>query len=421
MPENIAKSIGRFLFPVLIIAIGVAIFAVFLFTKPKAEEQVFEERTWAVASQNIRLINHTSVIKLLGVVQSPHPTQLTAAIEAEVYEISVNEGDHVVRDQRLIILKEDEVQFNLKESTARKKEIKALIESEIERHKNDQANLIHEKALLKLNLRAVERAKDLEKRNLASRTQLDEAQQNLIRQKITLEERRYRIAEYSSRLAQLKARQQQASAQEQRALFDVEHTVIKAPFDGRIVDIKVGVGERIKKGNALVHLYKQNDLEIKAKIPLRYMATISKAIEQATPLPVWAMVTQQREALTLTRIAATIDPGQGSVDCFFTFTNKHLSWPTGLNVELHLSLETHHRSALVPREALYGSNLIYRIHDNRLEAIHVKVLGNHRDETGGLSQLIIQSKALNNDDTILTTKFANAINGLKVTQKTVEP
>jgi len=420
LPENIAKSIGRFLLPILIIAIGIAVFAVFLFTKPKAEEHVFEERVWAVTSQNIRLVNHTSVIKLLGVVQSPHPTQLTAAIEAEVREISVDDGDHVARDQRLIILKKNEVQFNLKERTARKEEIKALIEAEIERHKNDQANLIHEKALLKLNQRAVERAKDLEKRNLASRTQLDEAQQNLIRQKITLEERRYRIAEYPSRLAQLKARQQQAAAQEQRALFDVEHTVIKAPFDGRIVDIKVGVGERIKKGNALIHLYKQNDLEIKAKIPLRYMAVISQAIEQATPLPVWAMVTGQREALTLTRIAATIDPGQGSVDCFFTFTNQHLNWPTGLNVELHLSLETHSLSALVPREALYGKNLIYRIHDNRLESLHVKVLGNHQDEAGGLSQVIIQSKALNNNDTILTTKFANAINGLKVTQKTVE-
>jgi len=139
----------------------------------------------------------------------------------------------------LIILKKNEVQLNLEENTARKEEIKALIEAEAERHKSDQANLIHEEALLKLNKRAVERAKDLEKRNLASRTQLDEAQQNLIRQQIALEERRYRIAEYPSRLAQLKARQQQASAQEQQALLDVEHTVIKAPFDGRIIDIKL--------------------------------------------------------------------------------------------------------------------------------------------------------------------------------------
>lgn len=417
MSKNITKSIGRFLLPVFIIGIGMVVFAVFIFTKPKAEEQVFEERAWAVASQNISLEKHTSVIKLLGVVQSPHPTQLTAAIEAEVREISVDEGDHVVRDQRLITLKKNEVQFNLEESTAKKEEIKALIKAEAERHKSDQANLIHEEALLKLNKRAVERAKNLEKRNLASRTQLDEAQQNLIRQQIALEERRYRIAEYPSRLAQLKARQQQASAQEQRALLDVEHTVIKAPFDGRIVDIKIGVGERIKKGNALIKLYKQNELEVKAKIPLRYMAMISQAIEQATPLPAWAMVTEQRESLTLIRIAATIDPGQGSVDCFFTFTNKNLSWPTGLNVELHLSLEAHSLSALVPREALYGSDLIYRIHDNRLQALRIKVLGNHRNEEGNISQLIIQSNELNNNDTILTTKFANAINGLKVTEQ----
>jgi len=131
LSKNLTKSIGRFLLPLFIVGIGVAVFAVFIFTKPKAEEQVFEERAWAVTSQNIHLGEHTSVIKLLGAVQSPHPTQLTAAIEAEVREILVNEGDYVAHDQRLIILKKNEVQFNLKESTAKKEEIKALIKAEL--------------------------------------------------------------------------------------------------------------------------------------------------------------------------------------------------------------------------------------------------------------------------------------------------
>ncbi len=419
MSKNVIKSIARFLTPVLIIIIGLIVFAVFLLTQPEAIEQPIEERAWAVTSQEIHLASYAPVIKLLGVVQSPHPTQLTAAIEAEVLEIRVNAGDHVKPNQTLIVLEQNEAQLNLKESAAKEEEIKALIKAEAERHKSDQANLKSEDTLLKLSKRAVERAHDLEQRNLASRSQLDEARQNFVRQQIALQEHRYRIAEYPSRLAQLKARQQQAAAQQQRALLDLEHTLIKAPFNGRIVDIKVGTGERIKKGNALIKLYKQDELEVKAKIPLRYMDMIYQAIDQATPLSVWATMAQQRHALTLTRIAANIDPGEGSVDCFFTFNKKQVNWPTGLNVELHLSLEAIKQSALLPREALYGTDLIYRIHDDRLQSLKVTVLGNTIDEDD-TSQLIIQSNELNNHDTVLTTKFANAINGLKVIRKSAE-
>jgi len=419
LSKNVMKSITRFLTPVLIVVIGLAVFAVFLFTQPEAIEQPIEERAWAVTSQEIHLASYAPVIKLLGVVQSPHPTQLTAAIEAEVLEIRVNAGDHVKHNQTLIVFEQDEAQLDLKESTAKGEEIKALIKAETERHKSDQVNLKSEKTLLQLAKRAVERAKDLEERNLASRSQLDETRQNFVRQQITLQERRYRIAEYPSRLAQLKARQQQADAQQQRARLNLEHTLIKAPFNGRIVDIKVGVGERIKKTNALIKLYKQDELEVKAKIPLRYMDMIYQTIDQETPLPVWLKFAQQRYALTLARISANIDPGQGSVDCFFTFNKKQVHWPTGLNVELHLSLETFKQSALLPREALYGTDLIYRIHENRLQSLKIKVLGNYinKDDT---SQLIIQSNELNDHDTVLTTKFANAMNGLKVIRKSTE-
>jgi len=66
----------------------------------------------------------------------------------------------------------------------------------------------------------------------------------------------------------------------------------------------------------------------------------------------------------------------------------------------------------VPYQAMYGTDRLYKIVDQRLQSVKVKSIGEYQSDK--LPQLLIQSEALNNGDRILSTHLPNAFSGLKV-------
>jgi len=73
--------------------------------------------------------------------------------------------------------------------------------------------------------------------------------------------------------------------------------------------------------------------------------------------------------------------------------------------------------ATLPLSAIYGSNRIYRIENERLQSINVTILGKQFSSTDAQDRVIIQSKALKNGDIIATTQLPTAISGLKVIKR----
>ena len=88
----------------------------------------------------------------------------------------------------------------------------------------------------------------------------------------------------------------------------------------------------------------------------------------------------------------------------------------GRVIDFYLNLSPVSPTITVPREALYGTDRLYKIIDNRLHVVAVNVVGEQRseDESG---RLILRSDALNEGDRVLVTKFANAMEGLRVTDR----
>ncbi|TPW10536.1 MAG: RND family efflux transporter MFP subunit, partial [Halothiobacillaceae bacterium] len=67
----------------------------------------------------------------------------------------------------------------------------------------------------------------------------------------------------------------------------------------------------------------------------------------------------------------------------------------------------------LPPEALYGIDRIYKIVDERLVAVSVTRIGEEVDGAGG-ERIVVASGAIKEGDLILTTKFANAMAGVRV-------
>jgi hypothetical protein len=82
-----------------------------------------------------------------------------------------------------------------------------------------------------------------------------------------------------------------------------------------------------------------------------------------------------------------------------------------LNLALNLP-ETKEIIAL-PFEAVYGTNRIYKLQNDRMLGVEVERVGEKLSVTGE-SQILIRSPALKPGDKIITTQLPNAMDGLKV-------
>ncbi len=408
------RTIVGVLLPVAILVAGVGASAGLVLSKPKPATKAVEERTWLVRSETVMLGDNLPGLRLYGRVQSPSEVTLTAAIEADVTKVLVRAGDKVEAGQVVVELDDREARFRLRQRQAELSEIDALIKGEKERHANDSVALEHEQELLRLAEKGVERARQLQRRSLGTPSQLDEALEIKARQELAVANRRYAVVEHPERLAQLEARRDQAAAGLELAGLDRERTRVRAPFAGRITSTPAAAGKRARVGENLVALYDPSALEVRAQLPMQLMRDLRVAMENGQPLLGQSHIDGVEVQLVLERFASLVEAGRGGVDGFFRVEQGESVLQIGRVLDLILALPAVSRTITLPREGLYGTDRVYKIVEERLVAVPVTVVGEVAQERPS-GRLVIQSPELADGDKVLVTKFANAMEGLRVT------
>jgi len=340
-------------------------------------------------------------------------TRLTAAIGADVEDVAIREGEHVQKGQKLIQLADSDYQLQLKQRNAELAEIKAQIRSELDRHKSDEQALEHEKTLLDLARKELDRARSLHRDNLSTQSHIDEAEQIVVKQQLAVNIRALSVNDHGARLAQLKARATKAEALRDLAALDVKRSSIKAPFTGKVTSVRVSPGDRTKVGDILVELYDHSTLEIRAQIPTQYENTLQQALASDTAITGFALLSQQTITVTLDRISGKIIQGSGGLDGLFRINDANKQLQVGRTLELRLSLPSISNAIALPREAIYGSDRIYRLAEERMSALSVERVGEMQMEDGN-NYVIVKSSDIKAGDNIITTQLPNAIDGLLV-------
>lgn len=406
-------SILKQLFIVLIVLlIGAGLFWLLISTKDKAESTPIEERTWSVSVMDIVPGSHNPTLQIYGQVTTPINSQLTATVSAFVNSLEVSEGDQVEKHQVLIKLDPRDIELNYQQQLAAKNAAQAQIKAEEVRYQSDLSSIKTERALVNLSKRTVDRYQSLKGKNLSSELQLEEAERNYQQQLLSLNSRETEIADHPNRQAQLEANLQQAEVAFNRAQLDLERTQITAPYKGRISELLVAPGERVNQGTALVRIYATDQLELKAQIPTRYLQAVGKALDSGLPIIASGLYNQQPLEFKLDRLASEIRSGQGGVFGFFKLTTDDHGIELGRSFELSLQLPGITNSIVIPPQALFGTQRVYKVIDGRLKAVDVERLGEAIND--GEYQILIKSSDLKPEDKIITTQLPTAINGLKV-------
>lgn len=403
----------RVLLPIVILSISVLVFMGLSLSKPEKKTIERPEKVWRVKSVPVQFEQISPEITVYGRVETPRRASLNAAISADITQVNVLEGAVVSQGNVLLTLDNSDAYLLLNQREADLAEVNALMSSEQARYRRDKGLLANEKALLVLAEKAVTRARKLDASRLVTRSSLDDAVANEQRQIVTLKRLQHDVAEHPARLAGLKARQARAKALLEQAKLDVERSIIKAPFNGRIANLNVSIGDRVRVGDNLLSIYDLDELEVRAQIPGRYLRQIRDGLTQGQAAMATAILDGKPLNFELTRLSGETRQDSGGVDGLFSLAGDNHTLALGTFIELSLSLGTQDNVMVMPFNALYGLNRVYRIKEGYLEAVKISRVGEYKDKEGQ-TQLLVRSDELRQGQRVVSTQLPNAITGLRV-------
>ncbi len=403
----------RVVYPLVIVLVAIATFMGLKQSKP--EKVVIEqpEKIWRVNTVPVNIQQISPEITLYGRVETPRNATLKSALVADVLSIEVLEGAEVVAGQLLLTLDDTDMQLSVLQRQADLAEIEALMAGENQRYKRDQSLLEQQTSLLKLADNAVNRSKKLEQSRLASQATLDDAQATKQRQLVTLKGLNFDIAEHPARQAQLQAQFKRAQALVKQAEVDLERTKIKAPFSGRISQLSVSIGDRVRAGDTLISLYDLDNLEVRAQIPGRYIDQVNEMMNHSEVLEAKASLNNNSLAFKLERLSGEVKVDSGGIDGLFSISGNKYAIALGTFIELKLKLAQQNEVVALPFNALYGLDHVYRLKDGYLQSVSIERIGESTNEQGQ-KQLLLRSQDLRQGDQIVSTQLPNAITGLRV-------
>lgn len=399
--------------PLLIIGFAILAFMLLKVSEPETPAMEKKEKAWLVEAVEVDYQRVAPEVTIYGRVETPRDASLKSALEADVIQVNVLEGDNVTAGQTLIKLDDIDIQLVLQQRQADLQEAQSQIESENQRFHRDKALLANQKQLLDLADKAVQRARKLEQTRLASQASLDDALAAYEQQALALKQLQFDIDNHTARLTQLQAAKQRAEALLAQAEVNLSRTEIKAPFAGRVAELTVSLGDRVRPGDSLLTVYDLDNLEVRAQIPGRYIPQVRQMLQQGKQLEARAVVDDQLMQLTLNRLSGEVREDSGGIDGLFSIDNNIAPLPLGTFVELQLQLAEQDNVIEIPFSALYGMNRVYLIQDEHLQSVAIQRVG-EVERDNGKNSLLIRSESLKPGDLIAATQLPNAITGLRV-------
>ncbi len=399
------------LLPILIVAFAIAVFMLLKITAPVSAKATPQPRSWQIQTLTITPQTLSPQLTLYGQIESPDVGHATAPKRSRVTALYVQEGSPIEKGQLLLTLKKKDFKPRVKQAQAQVAELHALINSEHTRYKMDKQSLQHEKTLLTLKQSALRRAKQLKQKNLGSTAQVEQAEEALQQQQLALASRQQALTDHNSRLLQLQARLANAQADVELAELDLERSSVIAPFNGFVQTREVGVGNQVNENQVLLSFYDTEKLEVRAKIPATFQQQINQTLRQQTQLNATADYSGIQLKLQLNRLSGNADVR--GTDALFSITEGSEWVKPGSVISLNLQQNAKHNLIALPYSAIFDNNRIYKVVNEHLQRLHVKIEGSYTDDKQG-EQRLVSSEELNSGDIIMITHLPNAIHGLKV-------
>lgn len=406
----VSSKIKAWLWPLLIIFLAFAIFQYLKVTKPQAPVAEITERAWGVEVMNLEPQDWNSHHTLYAKVESNQRIKLVASLAAEVKYLPLKEGALFRPNDTLLQLNPLEVNLSLQTAQAEFDEAQAVFQAEQKAQETERKRLEQEQALYEIKQSDLARNRQLVARDLASESSVDQARDAMARQALALMNANLILDQQAAKLKQLQARLDRASANLERTKLNVERSHVKAKVAGRVLQVLVSETEQVNANTLVLEYYPLSSLELRAKLPPKTRLKIQQLLDNNQSVNAWYRAQGKQTALPLMRLAG--EATTSGLDGFFSVPAELSYLRPGDVQEIVLEIPTQQRGFAVPYSALYSSDRVYVVEDNRLVLRKVSVVG--EVDVNNVRWALIEGD-LAEGDQLSVTHLPNAISGLLVT------
>ena len=406
------RSPLKILLPVLVLAVAGLAYYSMVSSKTERPRPQLTEKVWQIEAISATRQSVSPLVTLYGRIESPELLQAAAPGGGIVERVYVRNGLRVGPDEPLVRLDQRDFEVATLQAEADLREVESQIAELQVRHRSNQAALATERELLSLAEAEVERLVQLQARNLTSDTALNAARSDLGRRALEVNARQFEVDSYPARLQTLEARRDRNRARLTEARLARERSELRAPFDALISSVDVAAGDRVSLGQVLVSLYPLNSLEVRAHLPSKYIGSVQRALTDGQLLTAELQNRDLSKSLELIRLAGESE--STGIDAYFAIDASELQFRPGELLALNLKLPQENDVIALPYQAIYGNSRVYKIVDDRLQAVDVVSAGQTRSAQGA-AQVLVRSDQINIGDRIAATHLPNAVSGLKVT------
>ncbi len=414
---GIWQKVKKGVIPLVVVALGVGVFAVLKATKPVAPLKEIVERSWPVAIQKVDFQSIRPQLKTYGEIRAGREAELRPQVMGTVISVhpdlgdgsSVRAGEVLVRiDDFDYVATLEERRADLAEAQAKLNELEQVLVGE-------EKLLPGDKKQVGISLREVERQRKLLKRSAVSRKSLDDAQATLNDRQQAVLVREQSIARTKTQIIQAQASQKKAETAMKKAMRDVEETELKAPFDGFLTETDVTEGKQVSTSDRLGRLISLDRLEASFYLSEAQYAHLTRTAAlngKSITVTVARGETSNAHQAVINRMDARVDPATGGRTVFATLSGLKLETGLrpGLFVEVDVPDVTYEKVVSVPAAAVHDAEFVYVVKDGRLTKRPIKIAA--KDGTN-----LLISDGLEKGENICVTRFAEMGQGIKVAVK----
>jgi RND family efflux transporter MFP subunit len=389
MKRRLIMTVSRVVAPLLVLAASVAAYAVLHATKPEPEKEEAGPRPVSVYTAEVVPQRGSLQVATQGEVRARTEIDLVSQVGGRIVEVSpeFTEGGNFQPGDALLLIEETDYRLALNQARARVAEAQVELEQAL-------------------------------------------ADADVARKQLRNEPDASPLALKKPQVTRARTRLEAARADLEQAKLNLERTRLSLPFEGRLINTRVDVGQFITPGTVVGRAFATDVVEIRLPLNNAQLASLrlpigyTAALGEGPPVTLSAEVAGRRHTWRgrLQRLDAVIDPqtrllyGIARVHDPYGRNSSEQGMPlaVGLFVDASIEAPAHDGAVSIPGSALHAGNQVYVLNaEGLLEVRGVTVAQANAEQ-------VIVSAGLQVGEQVITSAIRNPIQGmaLKAVDKT---
>lgn len=374
------KKYIAFLAPIVVLASGVGIFALLHATKPEPEKKDEPARPLSVFVEPVEQTNISMEVETSGAVRARTQVDIVAQVPGRVVDVSpeFTEGGIVSPGETLVTIEDTDYQYLMLQAEA------AVADAEV-------------------GVQQAAATADVARKQLRDASNASD------------------LALKKPQVAQANARLKAARADLAQAKMNFDRTRITLPFNGRVINKSVDVGQFVSPGTPIGTAFATDAVEVRLPLTDSQLASLQLPIgyiakDGGLPVELSSVVAGQRQVWEgrLVRLDAAIESETrllyGIVEVKAPYAENSSQYGMPLAVGLYVNAVIHGRELfnanVIPRDALRAGNHVYVVNEQgQLEVRKVSV-------THSTSTRAVIAQGLAPSERVVVSSIRNPIEGM---------